>query len=225
MRDVLFPAAKDPTMTNIFALSVPTDISWRRIGAHGDMHEVDLCDLGLPPRPFTFAPPTTRPCALSRASAAGKRPPATLAHQGEAAMLRRVGMGFAVLGMLLAGGCESCDRGGGGSASGGEELCGPLPKGPACPQGYSCKLSDEFPANHPKAFGTCVKDPEYQECSVVAPCNDGKHHGCVAITPPLCDSQDPQKFCSCDGFYPDGKPKEPDDKVPESPTTGSTTTK
>jgi hypothetical protein len=101
-----------------------------------------------------------------------------------------------------------------------------LRKGPACPQGYKCELNDEFPPNHPKAFGTCVKDPSsYQECSAVVPCNDGNHHGCVPITPPLCDSQNPQKFCGCDGFYPDGKPKEPDDKVPESPTTGASTTK
>lgn len=37
-------------MSNAFALSIPTDIPWRRICASGDMHDVDPCDLALPPR-------------------------------------------------------------------------------------------------------------------------------------------------------------------------------
>ena len=37
-------------MTNAFALSVPTDIPWRRVCASSDMHDVDPCDLALPPR-------------------------------------------------------------------------------------------------------------------------------------------------------------------------------
>jgi hypothetical protein len=60
---------------------------------------------------------------------------------------------------------------------------------------------------------------------VLIPCNDDNPHGCVPITPPLCVSQNPKRFCKCDGFYPEGKAGEPDDKVPDAPTTGSTTTK
>lgn len=37
-------------MTNVFALSVPTDIPWRRVCASGDMFDADPCDLVLPPR-------------------------------------------------------------------------------------------------------------------------------------------------------------------------------
>ena len=37
-------------MTQVFALSVPTDIPWRRVCASGDMHDADPCDLIVPPR-------------------------------------------------------------------------------------------------------------------------------------------------------------------------------
>ena len=37
-------------MTQVFALSVPTDIPWRRVCASGDMHDADPCDLAVPPR-------------------------------------------------------------------------------------------------------------------------------------------------------------------------------
>jgi hypothetical protein len=37
-------------VTQVFALSVPTDIPWRRVCASGDMHDADPCDLTVPPR-------------------------------------------------------------------------------------------------------------------------------------------------------------------------------
>jgi hypothetical protein len=125
------------------------------------------------------------------------------------------------------GGCKSCDNDKKDGDTAGPEgsLCRPPPKGPYCPQGYVCELSDEVEKGHPDAFGECVKVKEdtYEECDVRVPCTDGKHHGCVPIDPPLCD-QNSQKFCGCAGNYPEGKPGGQDDKVPESPTTGPTTT-